>query len=93
VVPTTTRGNDVTESEIHDRLQEVFHNVFNDDDIDLTDQTTAEDIAAWDSVNHVNLMFSIEQAFGIQFAGNELAEMENIGALKAYLLHRTSSAV
>jgi acyl carrier protein len=75
----------VTDTEIHQRLEEVFRNVFNDDELELTDQTTAGDIPAWDSVNHVNLMFSLEQAFGIQFAGNELAEMENIGALKAFL--------
>lgn len=78
----------MTETEIHDRLEQVFRNVFNDDDLELNDQTTAGDIPAWDSVNHVNLMFSLEQAFGIQFAGNELAEMENIGALKAYLAAR-----
>jgi acyl carrier protein len=73
---------------LDDRLVEVFHNVFDDDSIVLTNQTTAADIPQWDSVAHINLMFGIEQAFGIQFAGNELAEFRNIGELKDYLERR-----
>ena len=73
---------------IHDRLEEVFQTVFADDTLRLRDDMTARDIPQWDSVNHINLMFSIEQAFGVQFAGNELAEFENIGALKRYLEER-----
>ncbi|MCC6239320.1 MAG: acyl carrier protein [Phycisphaerales bacterium] len=74
----------------HEQLQEVFQTVFADDSIELTPQTTAHDIAQWDSVAHINLMFSIEQAFGIQFAGNELAEFANIGELEKYLETRRS---
>jgi acyl carrier protein len=70
---------------IHERLEEVFQTVFADDTITLRDEMTAKDIPQWDSVNHINLMFSLEQAFGVQFRGNELAEFENIGALKKYL--------
>lgn len=73
----------------HDRLEEVFQTVFADDTLTLRDDMTAQDIPQWDSVNHINLMFSIEQAFGVQFAGNELAEFENIGALKQYLDERS----
>ena len=67
------------------RLEEVFQEVFEDDSLVLLDETTARDITAWDSVAHINLMFSIEQAFGVQFKGNELAQFKNIGELKASL--------
>jgi len=69
------------------RLEEVFHEVFDDDDLVLTDETTASDIPAWDSVAHINLMFSIEQAFGVRFNGNELAQFKNIGELKSFLMN------
>jgi len=69
------------------RLEEVFQEVFDDDDLVLTDETTASDIPAWDSVAHINLMFSIEQAFGVRFNGNELAQFKNIGELKAFLMN------
>jgi acyl carrier protein len=74
---------------IHNQLLGVFQNVFNDDDLELSDHMTAADVSGWDSLQHINLMFAIEQEFGIQFAGNELAEMKNIGELKRYLSDRT----
>ena len=63
----------------------MFRQVFDDETLILTDETTADDIEGWDSVAHINLMFSIEQAVGVQFNGNELAELDNIGELKQFL--------
>ena len=74
--------------EIHERLVDVFRQVFDDDTMILTDEMTSDDIGGWDSVVHINLMFSIEQAFGVQFNGNELAEMKNIGELKRFLANK-----
>lgn len=71
--------------ELHDRLEKVFRQVFDDEDLLLADQMMATDIEGWDSVTHINLMFGIEQAFGVRFKGNELADMKNIGELKQFL--------
>ena len=70
---------------LHERLEQLFHRVFDDETIALTDQTTAADLPDWDSLAHINLMFTIEQEFGVQFAGNQLAEFRNIGELKQFL--------
>ena len=71
--------------DVHERLEQVFRDVFNDDSLILRDEMTSHDVAGWDSVAHMNLMFTIESAFGIQFIGNELAEFKDIGELKRYL--------
>lgn len=73
---------------LHERLEDVFREVFNDDDLALTDDMTSRDIAGWDSVAHINLMCSIEQAFGVQFTGNELAEFQDIAELKRFLISK-----
>ena len=78
--------------EIHDRLEQVFRSVFNDDSLVLRDETVSSDIAGWDSVAHVNLMFTIESTFEIQFVGNELAEFKDIGELKRFLEAKSQSA-
>ena len=70
---------------LHDDLERLFRDVFENEEIALTDETTAADIEEWDSLGHVNLMFSIEERFGVQFEGNELAEFANVGELKEYL--------
>lgn len=70
---------------VHERLEEIFQSVLGDDTIALDPETTAADIPGWDSLAHINLMFSIEQAFGVQFVNNQFAEFENVGALIAFL--------
>jgi len=70
---------------LHEQLEELFREIFADDGLVLSDETSAEDIAGWDSIAHINLMCSIEQRFAVQFTGNELAEMKNIGELKKFL--------
>ena len=49
-------------------LNEVFQQVFDDDGIQITRATTADDIDAWDSLTHINLAMAIEQRFKIRFA-------------------------
>ena len=76
--------------ELHDQLEEVFRQVFDNENLTLADEMTASDIEGWDSVAHINLMFGIEQAFGIRFKGNELAEMKNINELKQFLASKVA---
>jgi acyl carrier protein len=70
---------------LHERLEDVFRTVFNNDMLELRDDTSAHNVEGWDSVAHINLMFSIEAAFGVQFPGNQLAEFRNIAELKDFL--------
>ena len=68
-----------------EELQRVFRDVFGNEEIVLSDETTAADIAEWDSLGNINLMFSLEEHFDVQFEGNQLAEFANVGELRAFL--------
>ncbi len=72
--------------DVHHRLEQVFRDAFNDEALVLTDEMTSADVPGWDSVAHINLMFAIESTFRIQFIGNELAEMKNVGELEMRLM-------
>ena len=72
-------------SGLHDRLEEVFRLTFGDDDLTITDATTAEDVEGWDSAAHISLMFGIEEEFGVRFSDEELTAFDNVGELKAHL--------
>lgn len=65
------------------QLQEVFHEVFDDDEIVLTKDTMADDIDGWDSLMHINLIIAVEQRFRIKFATAEISglkdEDKNVG--------------
>lgn len=55
--------------------------IVDDDALELTEESTADDVADWDSTNHVRLMIAIESAFGVRFESDEIASPENVGAL------------
>jgi acyl carrier protein len=67
---------------ITEKLTQVFREVFDDDTLVLTDEMTADDVDAWDSLSHVNLMIAIEIAFGIEFKQNEIQSFANVGELR-----------
>jgi len=70
---------------VHERLETIFRDVFGDEQLVLRDEMTRHHFPKWDSFAHVNLMFSIERAFGVRFNGSELAEVKSIGELKRLL--------
>jgi acyl carrier protein len=64
---------------IRTELQDVFRQVFGDDDIVIADSTTADDIDGWDSMMHINLIIGIEKRFGVKFAAAEIAGLKGVG--------------
>ena len=63
------------------RLTAVFRDLFNDDSIVLSEQTTAADIPSWDSFNHINLVMMVETEFGIRLKTSEITHLKNVGEL------------
>lgn len=62
-----------------DMLNPLFREVFDDAAITLQHATTADDIEAWDSLTHMNLVIALELAFKIKFALGELQQLKNVG--------------
>jgi acyl carrier protein len=67
--------------ELLDSLNQIFCTVFDDDDIKITLEMTANDIEGWDSLSHVNLIVAIETKFNIRFNQKELLTFKNVGDL------------
>ena len=63
------------------RLTEVFHEVFDDDDIELSRETTAADVEDWDSLMHVTLILAAEREFDVRFNSTEVAQLHDVGQL------------
>ncbi len=66
---------------INERLNEVFQNVFDDDEIEVDRDTTADDIEDWDSLEHIRLIGAVEREFGIKFTMKEVSTMKNVGEM------------
>ncbi len=73
---------------INERLNEVFQNVFDDDDIEVNRETTADDIEDWDSLEHIRLIGAVEREFGIKFTMKEVSTMKNVGEMMDIIAER-----
>ena len=67
----------------HERLNAIFREVFDDEEIAVRPETTARDIDGWDSLSHVNLIVTIEARLGIRFDQKELLTFKNVGDMMA----------
>lgn len=66
---------------ILEQLTPIFRQVFDDESIVLSRETTADDIDGWDSLSHMNLVVAVELAFKVRFALGELQGLKNVGHL------------
>ncbi|MFH2058473.1 MAG: acyl carrier protein [Pseudomonadota bacterium] len=80
---------DKRKANIRKKLNDIFCDVFDDDDIEITEEMTAEDIDEWDSLMQVTLIVSIEKEFDIQLNAAEISQLENIGGMLSILEERT----
>lgn len=81
----TTQHN---REQIYQELTKIFHSVFDNDSLQLSDTTTAKDVAEWDSLNHINLVVAVEQKFRIKFNTAEVARMANVGEFVNSILRK-----
>ena len=70
----------MTRSEIFEKLNEIFSDVF-DEELTVTADTTASDIEDWDSLTHITLISEVEEAFGFKFAMKDVLGMKNVGEM------------
>ena len=71
----------MTKDQVMQRLTEVFQDVFDDEDIVLTEHTSAKDIEDWDSLEHINLIAAVEKEFRMRFTVKEVSGMKNVGEM------------
>ena len=68
-------------SDIYTKLNEIFCDVLDLDEVQLADVTVADDIEEWDSLSHIQLIVAIEKAFGIKFNSLEIMKWSNVGEM------------
>ncbi len=63
------------------KLEELMVDVFDVDDLVVTETTSADDVEEWDSLSHIRFMITVERFFKIRFLNEEVADLKNIGDL------------
>ena len=76
----------MTREAVFETLNEVFRDVFDDESISVTENTTSNDIEDWDSLEHINLIAAVEQEFGVKFNMGQVVSMKNVGEMVDIIL-------
>jgi len=78
----------MTREEVFDGVQDIFRDIFDEDDMIISDTTSSDKIEDWDSLNHINLVSAIEKEFEIKFSLGELITLKNVGAMVDLMLEK-----
>ena len=69
------------EKKIYEILNDIFRDVFDDEELNVTKDTTQDDIEEWDSLANINLVFAIEDEFDIKFDVNDITKMKSVAII------------
>lgn len=81
----------MTQAEILNGLTAIFRDIFDDEQLTLTPETTADDVEQWDSFNHINILVAAEARFGIKFNTAEIEGLKDVGELAALIARKTGA--
>lgn len=79
---------EMDKNEILVKVQEIFQDVLDNDEIELTFETTADDVDEWDSLSHIQLIVAIEKAFKVKFTSKEIMSWANVGEMLNCILSK-----
>lgn len=66
-------------------LERVIAEVFAIPEPSISDSLALSDIPTWDSLAHMMLIVRLEQDCEIQFSGDEIADLQSVGDIRATL--------
>ena len=76
--------------EIMAELEKIFAEALQEEQVTLTDETTAADVAGWDSVSNMIIISEVEKHFGLKLKLREIIRMKNVGALCDLIVEKTN---
>ncbi len=71
----------MSKKEVFDKVVTICKEVFENETLELTEESCAQDIVEWDSISHLNIISDIEDEFKISFTLEEISNAKNLGEL------------
>lgn len=68
-------------TDVFNKVQEVFREVLEDEELIIKEDYNSEDIDDWDSLTHIMLVVEIEKTFNMRFLSSEISNWKDIGAM------------
>lgn len=65
--------------DIKQKVQDIFRDVFDDEDLIISEDMNSDDIDDWDSLAHIQIIVKTEKAFNVKFTVDEINSLEKVG--------------
>ena len=69
----------MTRDEIMEKVNEIFQEIFDDDELVIDETTNSEDIEDWDSLEQINILVAIQDEFDITFSLDDVSDLQTVG--------------
>ncbi|MCR4739689.1 MAG: acyl carrier protein [Lachnospiraceae bacterium] len=76
----------MSREEVMEKITAIFREVFDDEELVITDETNSDDIEDWDSFEHISLIVSMEKEFSLKFDVKQVNTLENVGEMADLIL-------
>ena len=76
---------------IRDELNQIFKVLFKDNQINITEDTSADSVDGWDSITHLSLIVEVEKKFNIEITGFDVMNLKNVGDLINLIIKKQSN--
>lgn len=71
------------------KVQDIFRDILDEEQLILRDNTTAEDVDGWDSLSHIQIVVAIEKHFKFRFTSKEILSWANVGEMMNCIQSKT----
>jgi len=75
----------MTKDEVMKEIIPIFREVFEDEDLEITENSNSDNTDGWDSLNHIYLVVAIEEAFNLKFTSLEIQNWKDVGAMAEHI--------
>jgi acyl carrier protein len=79
-------------TELLAEIEQIFRDVLGDEEFEISPETTPATLPGWDSLAHVNVLFSVEETFGVQFSTSEFGRLATVQDLADALVAKGAAA-
>jgi len=78
-------------AELLEWVRRIAGDIFHLEPAQISGSSSPEEIAVWDSVQHLNLVLALEEAFSLQFEPEEMDQMKSIGQIAEMVGRKTGN--
>ena len=76
------------EPRCYEYLTQIFRELFDDEDIQVTPDLTANKVHGWDSFKHIELLAAVQQKFDVRFSAREIEKLSHVGDIVDLILQK-----